>query len=507
MIAGNSRRLPRIAATGISGALFLIGLLGQAQTRNDNWVFGSGVWLHLTPDQVFSMPIEDTVSQRNASISDPDGQFVLLADDFGIRNAQFEIVAGGTAAQLGWNVPAGNYLILPMPGHPGRYAVFINELPPDPRAGMVLVDTEANGGAGAVIGNGTHWYMDHATAKLTATTNAAETGYWVLQHQDNNDAFQAFRLTAGGLDPTPITSNVGTTYVPDTWPLDNMDRRGQMNFNFQGTMLGVVKLGNASLDTCKVELFQFDRNAGTLSWWAGLDAIDFTQGVIGLGTPTKMKELDFDTTGQYLLVGVPRNGPLSFNDPNWAEFDLWAAPPDSLGNQTVAWSGLGVPPTAAAFDRQYGFSFCVGPYGYKLGHPWYAPTPAVQYQVIAAQSVPTEGPGQLTTWEGPIMGGLPSPCKRYLNDSLWTGIRDPWKAEISIRPNPMLEQALLVLPLGRNPTTVVWRDALGRAVRTRAVASHGPWLTVERDGLPSGPYWLELYEAQERFGVVKVLCE
>lgn len=51
----------------------------QAQKRNFNWVFGSGVWLQFTPDSLkvrmgLDMPL---VSARSASISDTAGQFVL----------------------------------------------------------------------------------------------------------------------------------------------------------------------------------------------------------------------------------------------------------------------------------------------------------------------------------------------------------------------------------------------------------------------------------------------
>lgn len=102
----------------------------QAQRRNANWVFGTSTWFQF-PDSLppvvptmsvglTILPMQATVSARSAGISDTAGQFLLLADDSGIRNSLFEPVAGGSAAQLDWQVPGGNYLILPMPGKNAR---------------------------------------------------------------------------------------------------------------------------------------------------------------------------------------------------------------------------------------------------------------------------------------------------------------------------------------------------------------------------------------------------
>lgn len=486
-------------------SFLLTGVLLLAQARNTNWVFGSGVWLHIGPDAVTSVPMTDTVSLRNACISDTAGQFLLLADDFGIRNALFDTIQGGSPTELGWNVPAGNYLVLPMPGEPEQYAVFINELPPSARAGMVLVDMAANGGAGAVLG-GTTWFMEQTTAKLTATTDSAETGYWVLQHRDNNDAFLAFHLTADGLDPVPVISHAGTTYLPDTGPMDNMDRRGQMTFSFQGDRLGLVK-NDVSVDTNKVELFNFNRSAGTLELWAEIWASSLTGGIIYPSTPYKMKGLDFDTTGQYLFVGTFDNA-VSSNMVYSVQFDLLAAPPDSLWDQTIFWLGWGTP-APDYFDGRYGTSFAVDPYGFLLSHAWLSPTSGIFSQLIDRRMPPLSFSFNYNPVEAKIMGGFPSLCKRYVdNRNLTTAI--PERTQISaigLRPNPMRHRAALVFHGPAKPTGVIWRDALGRVVKESTVARSGPAFMLDRTGVPAGFYLVEIQGAKGNLGVVKVICE
>ena len=479
----------------------------HAQARNSNWIIGSGVWLQITPDNAFSLPMEDTVSTRNASISDISGQFLLLADDQGIRNAIFNTIQGGSAAELGWQVPAGNYLILPVPGHSEQYAVFINELPPSKRAGMVLVDLTVNAGAGAVVGE-TTWYMDQATAKITATTDSAETGYWIVQHQDNNDAFLAFHLISSGLQMAPVVSYVGTSYLPDAGPVDNMDRQGQMNFNFQGDRLGVVKFSNTSADTCKVELFSFNRNSGTLAYWSEINARDFTLGVVNAATPVKLKELDFDTTGQFLLVGIADNGTSAMGEVQCVQFDL--ATPNPETNHFEAGMVIGMANYLFSdFDCRYGHAFSTGPYGQLLFHHWYTPVPTIQMQHLYMEVPPLQNFGQTIFWEGKIMGGLPAPCKRY--DTLGPqtiGIGNlPLREMLGLYPNPMANWAVLVYHGTSVPEILVWRDALGREQRISIVEKSGGAFRMERGDLPDGMYFVEVRGKHGTLGVVKVVCD
>lgn len=468
----------------------------------------SGVWLTISPDTVISELMPDTVSQRNASISDTAGQFLLLADDFGIRNALFEPVQGGSVYDLGWNVPAGNYLILPVPGSIDHYAVFINELPPSARAGFVEVDMGANSGMGAVIGNGTIWFMEHTTAKISATIDATGTGYWVVLHTDDDDGFHAFHLSATGLDPDPVTSHVGTTYLPSTFPKDNLDRRGQMTFSLQGDRLGLVK-NDVSIDTSKIELFNFDRNTGELEHWADIGIFFDLDGLPYPTPPSGLQGLDFDNTGQRLYTCHVDTSSTGL-DLCVVQYEL-TAHPDSLAEHAsfMLCSGSADP---LNYDSRYGSLFAVAPGGHLLLRSPVYPSEGYLFQALSEFFLPLEylsGGHLYYPAETKVIGGFPSPCKRYIDSApLSTGIREAHTiVAIGLRPNPMIDRAALVFNGPAHPDLVIWRDALGRVVRRTAVGQIGPTYTLEREGLPDGLYMVEVLGRQGTLGVVKVLCE
>ncbi|MBS1547540.1 MAG: T9SS type A sorting domain-containing protein [Bacteroidetes bacterium] len=242
---------------------------------------------------------------RSSCISDTSGQFLLLVDDTGIRDAQFNLLTGASAMALGWDTAGASYLILPKPGAPTRYCIFVNEKWPNARAGYVEVDLAANGGAGGVVPPGTTWYMQHTTDKLTATTDSAETGYWVVQHVDSGDAFHAFHLSGLGLDPAPVVSHAGRSYLADTPGYINADRVRPMKFSPQGDKLGVITMGS-DLDTNAIELFHFNRDAGTVDFWAQVANRQFALNLEGSVVPWHstlnpfILDLEFSPDGNHM---------------------------------------------------------------------------------------------------------------------------------------------------------------------------------------------------------------
>ncbi len=133
----------------------LVALFGQA--RNANWVFSDGMWMQFTDTSMAMLPSPYSSAGRSSCISDTSGQFVLLVDDAGIRDAQFNLLPGASAEELGWTSAGASYLVLTKPGSPAHYCIFVNEMPPNARAGVVEVDLNANGGAGGIISPCTKW--------------------------------------------------------------------------------------------------------------------------------------------------------------------------------------------------------------------------------------------------------------------------------------------------------------------------------------------------------------
>lgn len=515
--------------------LLLLGSPVRAQKRNFNWVFGSGVWVQFSPDSVKGVRTVDMppVSARSASISDTTGQFRLLADDAGIRNALLEPVPGGTAAELGWNVPAGNYLLLPWPGRPGHYAAFINELPPTARAGMVEVDVAANGGAGAVVGE-VQWYMQGATAKLAATTDRDDQGYWVLQHAENDDTFHAFRFGEDGLAPYEVVSHAGPAYVATDMVVYtatdsiryNFFRRGAMTFNFQGDLLATI-VNNTAMDSTRLELFHFDRTTGAVAHWTGVDERSVLElmpcnyPAMVLGQPF-FRGVDFEPKGRYMCVGLIDS--LEGSTSSWLVKFALETPADSLaGSITCVTSGQGSYHPLPRYDNLYGPVLSCSPWGHtnatypELGEGYF-----LYRQIDGVMTL--GGPdfwgiqvgGELdfatvslvTPNLFNVAAGFPQPCKRYHDEVRAVGLLEPTLPRVAgVFPNPMAERAVLEFNGSARPEEVVWRNPLGQVLRRDRVGGLGPSFVLERRGLPNGLYLLEMLAKDRSLGMVRVMCE
>jgi hypothetical protein len=505
----------------IAGYALLLTQLLPAQHRNANWVFGAGVWFQF-PDSLPEvvpihsvgmsiLPLDEQVSLHSACISDTSGQFMLLADDHGIRNGLFQEVVGGGPVDLGWSVPAANYLILPVPGFPDQYGIFINEQPPSSRGGYVEVDLAANGGAGAVATNDMLWYMEHVTAKLSATVDAAETGYWLVQHADSGDAFQAYHFSASGLDTVPVVSHAGSPYLPETTTFENVDRTGQMIFSPTGTLLATVKNG-PSPDTSKVELFQFDRSTGQVSHWAdlGMRHSLYPGGPMVNAQARSVRGMDFSPTGDYLYLQLLNDFQQQSN--TYVQYSL--ATPDSIAEHALSWLIVNVPLDSTCFDPQ-GSGIAVGEGGQLLLRICYDPATQSGQSLNAYMTLPLilgSGTGQHSTFPvygiAPI-GGFPSPCKRYVELAPITGGLEEGSisSDIDLRPNPLVDKSALFVQGNARPESVIWRDLSGRVVQRSAVGRIGPTYILERQGLPAGLYLVEVTGRQGSLGVVRVMCE
>lgn len=506
-------------------AMLGIALLGplplHAQLRNANWVFADGLWVSFLNDTMTLLEPAYVPTPRNACISDTAGQFMLLVDDTGIRNATFELVPGGSATELGWSgTPAANYLVLPDPGDADGYYVLINEAPPSGRAGYVRVDLGANGGAGQAQ-DGTVWYMDQVTAKLNATLDATGTGYWVVQHADEGDAFHAYHLQSTGWNDLPVISHTGTALVPDTTLLAP-DRWGHMRISTQGDLLAMIKRGLVG-DTGRVEVFHFDPSAGTLAYRDGFgcklygwsDTLWHWQGF-----PTEYPhflDLEFDTLGRSLFSMVWDTVPdlayyrIGFHE-TYLHDTTMATALDSL---TVASWVLGQPFSVGSpvapdpHGRRMGWGLD-GHFYMNLNHNQPDQDLVRFHNVLRSPNAGNSWAERTLPPNAPAALGLPLFCKRYHDSMPSVGMAERPRntgPNIRVRPNPIVDSAVLEVPGHQGPLTVHWRDAMGRSVRIQATRQVGPTCTIDRQGLPAGIYVLEVWNDLRRLGTARVVCE
>ncbi len=487
-------------------------LIANGQARNNNWLFGTHTWLTFNNGTATVQPLAYHPSFRAASMSDTLGNFLMLVDDSGVRDAMFGLMPGGAAADLGYAGEQGNYLILPKPGNPQAYVVLVNSREDLHRAGAVEVDMSLNGGLGAVS-TPMYWYMDSATAKLAATPHGNGSEYWILQHEDGTDEFHAFHWGAGGVAPVPVISHAGSTLLPTTAPAPTADFWGSMKFNVQGDMIAMVNQDPLADTTTIIQLFQFDDLTGSVTFLASIDHhytdwIDSVE-VVYDSYHRQFGGIEFDATGHHLYSyswdTVP---PVEWNQYAFQTY-LGDLDPDSLQASTiilysVGWSAVGIDPRGSMLqlgpDGRIFFRVDQAPWNLNWG--WLINIPgtlgSMQLQADFFPATPD------------TVSGLPNFCKRYHDsEPAWLGVADTNSEGnvFVVWPNPMTSHAWFQVNGADEPDHVTWLDAVGRVVRTEAVRVDGGAVLLERGDLPSGMYVVESRHGGRPLGRGRVTVE
>lgn len=484
-------------------------LLVHGQERNYNWVFGEHIRMSFANDTMLFVPMADTISDHNASISDTLGNLVLVVDEHGIRNGDLVPIVGGSASELGWPAHPGFFLILPAPGYPARYFVFITTGEDSKQAGAVEIDLDLAGGQGAVLSS-TNWFAQNVTAKLAATTHANGTDYWVLLHEDGTDRFLAYALSADGLADLPSVSVTDDPFLPTVGPTNSADFWGRMTFSFQGDRLALLRQAT-TLDTLHASVLDFNAATGQLVHWLTLDATCTT--VSGADTLSvylnaqRHGGLDFDTTGRYLYFSG--RGPYG-----WAlQSDLWAGNGAIVQDSTLYVAAQGSSPFSVDTS---GSQIAVGPNGHvymRWAEPFmtqpvildvnYLPYHALQLQGVGAGVFPYPS--------GTRICGLPNPCKRY-HDSVLEHVGVPFSCSLGTHVHrifPVPISATFTVTYGNDQPVqaVIWADAMGRIVRWEQPLRSDIGLSLDRGSLPPGLYMLSVLNPEGRTTLGTVLVE
>lgn len=489
----------------------LLPQVSPAQLRNANWIFGEHLWVNFTEGEFGTLPQPASTAERTACMSDTEGNFLLLADDHGIRDPAFASLSGGSAAELGWNAPMGNFLILPHPAMDDRYFVFVIEEGPDARAGYVEVDIAANGGAGAVLNEGTTWFMDGATTKLTAALDANGTGYWVVLHKDEGTAFHAFALNAGGFSPAPVISETGHAYLPDSEPYRNADRYGLMEFSVQGDRLAAVQHG-PSLDTNVIALLAFDPGSGLVESRAELTTYF---NLYGPGTyfpnyvlMRKFSGIEFSEDGDHLYAMMTDTQTFG-HVYHWVQFPIHLQEPSLIQDSTRAnyFISGNSPPPASGDILMTGLD---GALYYWYWHPQMTPPnslrrmhglPMVPFELFDHEAVPLA--------EGTFPLGFPNQCRNY-HDSHPTiaGVpEEQVRSRLGVHPNPVQTSSTVTWQGSATPDAIIWWDSMGRQVRRDAIRGAGPQWTIERKDMPVGAYVIGIVDGLRTLARAKVICD
>src|SRR4030095_3736157 len=248
-----------------------------SQTSNI-WYFGNHAGVNFNG----ATPVALTNGALNsyegcATICNNTGALLFYTDGTTVYDATHSIMQNGSGLN-GNTSSTQSSLIVPFPANPDNYYIFTTEYCGGPFSYSV-VDMLQSGGLGAVTVKN-NILLTASTEKLTAVKAANGTDYWVVIHENGNDLFYAYNVSATGVS-APVVSTTGSAIM-------GLDCAGSMKLNPQGTQLAMTME-----QSWTYELFDFDNATGIVSNGKILGPMsDYTY------------SCEFSPAGHYLYVSV-----------------------------------------------------------------------------------------------------------------------------------------------------------------------------------------------------------
>ncbi len=243
--------------------------IGQLQNNHWNLGFNARVDFSVNPPNgMVASPIYSP--EQCATVSDAaTGQLLFFTDGQSVWNINNQLMPNG------FNLLGGAFLscsqgplIVPFPEDSTKYYIFtMDDLEYDvPQLDNGLrysvVDMSLNGGLGDVDPAQKNVFLtDFLTEKMTVVRSEAIRGYWVIVHKRESNQFLAYKVDGCGVDPNPVSSNVGTQLLGANSNFDTrMPFYGSMKTNKSGDRIAMP------IDDSKIiEFYSFNAANGELS--------------------------------------------------------------------------------------------------------------------------------------------------------------------------------------------------------------------------------------------------
>ena len=254
-----------------------------SQGEANIWYFGN----HAGLDFNTGNPVVLTNGQINtpegcATISNSNGQLLFYTDGLTVWDRNHTIMPNGTGL-LGHPSSSQAAVIVPKPNSSTIYYIFTcSDWTNTFGVNYSEVDLSLNSGFGDITTNkNINLISGEVSEKLTAVKHGNGSDYWVMAHGYPNNTFYLFKVTALGVETTPVLNNIGTTISTDN------DKAGYLKFSPDGSKL-VAANGSSGL-----EIFDFNSNTGQLSNF---------QNISGVGTPIFWYGVEFSPSSKILYV-------------------------------------------------------------------------------------------------------------------------------------------------------------------------------------------------------------
>ncbi len=296
--------------------LLLYNFTGYSQGEFNNWYFGwhAGMTFNTGPPiSLPTSPIAQSTLVSGFSISDSAGNFLFCSEGKKIYDKFLNVTPNG-AGLLGGGSDCQSAIALQLPGNSRIYYIVTAGHDPGPFGPVIglyysVFNMDLNGGLGDIVPgmkNIALPYGDSVVDQLTATRHANNRDYWivVLNHAKTNN-YLAYRLTASGIDPTPVISP--TNFKTKMGFRSNC---GYLKISFDGRHL---VCSDSMHEVC------------TFNTTTGIVTPRFTFSVNYPGLTHILRSTEFSINSRFLYISGGAN--LPFNTPLF-QYDMNA--PDSL---------------------------------------------------------------------------------------------------------------------------------------------------------------------------------
>lgn len=207
--------------------LFLSARPLQAQNfQKETNIWYMGEFIGLDFNSGTAVPINNGVISTDegvATISDANGALLFYTDGRTIRNKLHQLMPNGSG--LFGNISSTqSAVIVPKIGDPTRYFVFtVDAVLGTKGLNYSVVNMTLDGGKGDVELKNVP-VRQNSVEKITAVKHCNNRDVWVISHDTASDRYNAFLVTASGVNTTPVVSHtgsvlpgVGTASVDSSW--------------------------------------------------------------------------------------------------------------------------------------------------------------------------------------------------------------------------------------------------------------------------------------------------
>ncbi len=195
------------------------GMVTQAQDKSTyRWYFGNMLGMDFnTSPPTQTLDGQSTHVEGTSSICDAQsGALLLYSDGNTVWNRNHIVIATNLTPNYSSSTQAA--LLIRQPGSNTLIHLFTTSRYATDKARHFVIDISASGGTGAVVSTNNALTPSVTSEKVTATRACNGVDYWVVFERTGaaNHGYYTYKLSTTGLDPTPISSVLGSDIINTT---------------------------------------------------------------------------------------------------------------------------------------------------------------------------------------------------------------------------------------------------------------------------------------------------